>query len=377
MHTFNQPKKILVISGVFPSDKSPQLGSFVKESSEILKKISNAEFYYAVSKNRPYNDLLVFFKHFGILIKSLFLCLKHKPHFIIAHTLFPIGFEALIVSKLFNIKIIVFAHGGDVYGMSKKRAVLWQRENMNYLWKMRFALIKRVIQNADGIIYVSDYLYDLAKKYFQAKENKSLISPIGYNPNLFYRDRDIKQRSESILYVGRIDEKKGIYKFFNILSSISNFLNENNYSVKIIGRIEDEKFYGEYKKQKKLYNLEYLGEKKREELPALFNSSKITIVPSFYEAFGLVAVESIACGTPVACYPVGGLVDVIVENYSGIFLDIENDYKSGEKIVRLLKNIDKLEKLSSNGEESAKKYDIYHTQKNNWSFINNIYNKNK
>ena len=69
MHTFNQPEKILVIAGIFPSDKSPHLGSFVKESSDILKKISNAEFYFAVSKKRPYNDLLVFFKHFRILIK--------------------------------------------------------------------------------------------------------------------------------------------------------------------------------------------------------------------------------------------------------------------------------------------------------------------
>ena len=105
-----------------------------------------------------------------------------------------------------------------------------------------------------------------------------------------------------------------------------------------------------------------------------FNSSLITLVPSFYESFGLVAVESLACGTPVASYPVGGLRDIVIENYNGIFLDKENDVESGNKLMRLLQNKDVLEKYSQNSKTSIKKYNIFHTHKNNLKFIDKIYN---
>jgi len=369
----NGPKKILIISGVFPSINSPQLGSFVKESSEILQEISNAEIFYAVSTRRPYNQFMVFLKHISIIIRSIIICVKHRPHFIISHTLFPIGFEALIIAKLFNLKLVSFAHGGDIYGMSKNNAILWQKDKMNYLWRMRFSLIKIVVQKTIGIIYVSDYLFLLAKKYFKAKENKSLISPIGFNPQLFYNNKAIQSRPKEIMYIGRLDSKKGIFKLFTILSSISEYLNDNNYTVNIIGRIEDKKFVDIYYENKNIYNVKYLGEKNREELQHYFNSARLTIVPSFYEAFGLVAVESIACGTPVACFPVGGLKEVIKDRYNGIYLDLNNDEKSGQKIKLLLNNMDLLKKYSNNSILSAQKYNIYQTHRNIWLYIKNIY----
>jgi len=216
-------------------------------------------------------------------------------------------------------------------------------------------------------------LFLLAKKYFKAKENKSLISPIGFNPQLFYNNKAIQSRPKEIMYIGRLDSKKGIFKLFTILSSISEYLNDNNYTVNIIGRIEDKKFVDIYYENKNIYNVKYLGEKNREELQHYFNSARLTIVPSFYEAFGLVAVESIACGTPVACFPVGGLKEVIKDRYNGIYLDLNNDEKSGQKIKLLLNNMDLLKKYSNNSILSAQKYNIYQTHRNIWLYIKNIY----
>jgi len=371
----NKPQRILIISGTYPSVESPQLGSFVKESVEAFKKISNIKFYFAISKTLPFKPGLVLLKYLKILLKSIKICLIYRPHFILAHTLFPAGFFGLFISKIFNIKLVVFAHGGDIMGLSKTEAILWEKDKMNALWKIRKYLINLVVQKSNGIIYVSNYLYDISKKYFNAKKNKSLVSPIGYNPNLFYNRTKFENKDKTILYVGRIDSKKGIFKFFSILSTISNYLNEKNYLVKVIGRVDDPLFFDTFKKYKKEYNIEYEGEKNRTELGDYFNSAILTIVPSFYEAFGLVAVESLACGTPVACYPVGGFCDYVKENYNGIFLNQSDDYKSGERILNYLQNEELMKKCSQNSPDSVKKFNIINSHKINLEFIYNIGNQ--
>ena len=48
-----------------------------------------------------------------------------------------------------------------------------------------------------------------------------------------------------------------------------------------------------------------------EQLPALYRGATVTVLPSWHEAFGLVLAESLACGTPVACYAEAGMVDVV------------------------------------------------------------------
>jgi D-inositol-3-phosphate glycosyltransferase len=371
----NKLKKILIISGTYPTTMSPQLGSFVKESVDTLKEISNIKFQLAVSKTLPFNHLMVFLKYIKILFHSFYICLSHRPQFIIAHTLFPAGLFSLFLSKIFNIKLVVFAHGGDIMGLSKTAAILWEKEKMNTLWKIRKYLINLVVQKSNGIIYVSNYLYEISKKYFNAKKNKSLVSPIGYNQNLFFNKTKFENKDKTILYVGRIDSKKGIFKFFSILSTLSNYLNENNYLVKVIGRVDDPLFFDTFNKYKKEYNVEYIGEKNRTELGDYFNSAILTIVPSFYEAFGLVAVESLACGTPVACFPVGGFSDYMEDNYNGIFLNQSDDVKSGEKILNYLQNEELMKECSQNSPASVEKYNIIYTHEKNLEFINNVYNK--
>jgi len=155
---------------------------------------------------------------------------------------------------------------------------------------------------------------------------------------------------------------------------MSEYLKRNDFLATIIGRVDDDDFYSTMNNYNEILNIEYLGEKSRNELAVFFNSSLITIVPSFYESFGLVAVESLACGTPVASYPVGGLRNIVIDNYNGIFIDKENDVESGNKLMRLLQDRDLLENYSLNSKTSIKKFDIFQTQKNNLKFIDKIYN---
>lgn len=341
---------------------------------DAFKYLRNIEFHLAVSRRLPFNPLLVLFKYLRIIMQAIYKIIIYKPQLIIAHTIFPAGVISLVLSKIFSLKLIIFAHGGDIMGLSKSSATLWNKDKMNVLWKVRFRLIKQVVHQSNGIIYVSNYLFNLSKKYFQANDSNSISSPIGYNPKIFSLSVKYIDRENIILYVGRIDEKKGIYKFLNILNNISVYLNTNKFKILILGRVDEDKFYKILDKYKKSLNIEYLGEKDRTELYKYYNSSLLTIVPSYFEGFGLVAVESLACATPVACFPVGGLNEIVKDDYNGIMLDQKDDIESSNRIKSLMNNRNKLNKYSGNSINSVQKYNIQITHRNNLNFIDKIYN---
>ena len=57
--------------------------------------------------------------------------------------------------------------------------------------------------------------------------------------------------------------------------------------------------------------VDVLGVGRRDELPGRYQRATVTVMPSEYEAFGLVLAESLACGTPVVCTDDGGMPEIV------------------------------------------------------------------
>src|SRR5207253_3115023 len=55
------------------------------------------------------------------------------------------------------------------------------------------------------------------------------------------------------------------------------------------------------------HRMHFWGARPQEELPMIYSAADATVIPSYHESFGLVAVESLACGTPVVATRAGGL----------------------------------------------------------------------
>ena len=76
----------------------------------------------------------------------------------------------------------------------------------------------------------------------------------------------------------------------------------------------------------------------RERLVNLYRAADLTVVPSYSESFGLVAVESQACGTPVVASAVGGLTTAVADNVSGRLVQGHNPIAYSHVLNQLIMN---------------------------------------
>jgi glycosyltransferase involved in cell wall biosynthesis len=129
-------------------------------------------------------------------------------------------------------------------------------------------------------------------------------------------------RGESLCFVGRVDPEKGIIDAIEIARHAGRRL---RIAAKV-GTLPHQQRYYESVFMPALKaagsEVEYLGELSPVERDELFAESYATLMPGAWpEPFGLVAIESLACGTPVIARRVGGLPEIIREGRDGWFGD--------------------------------------------------------
>jgi D-inositol-3-phosphate glycosyltransferase len=185
---------------------------------------------------------------------------------------------------------------------------------------------------------------DLIYYYDGAPETISII-PCGVNLDLF---RPIKREiarchlglnGESIiLFVGRIVPLKGID---NLLKAMAYLERKRRTKLVVIGggehsQAEMQRLESLSQSLKIHESVIFLGLVKQETLPFFYSAADLCVVPSYYESFGLVILESLACGTPVVATKVGGAESVIRHGETG-YVVIDNDpYRLADKIALFL-----------------------------------------
>lgn len=124
-----------------------------------------------------------------------------------------------------------------------------------------------------------------------------------FNPN---KRKTISRQQTNYLYVGRISIEKNITAFLDL---------------KIAGKKIVVGDGPQLKKLKEKYkDVEFIGVKLGKELSEYYANADVFVFPSKSDTFGVVLIEALASGTPVAAYPVTGPIDVIKSGRNG-FLD--------------------------------------------------------
>lgn len=213
---------------------------------------------------------------------------------------------------------------------------------------------------ADEIITLSQ---DFAQ-YNNALKHKKVhgIYPVIIPPKVSGSERDtllkkLPKKRYSIGYLGRIASEKGLNYLLEAIPALQKNLG-NDFIIILAG---PKKTVGEenYKKQIEALLKTYpefviqLGELSDQQLGAFYSLLDVFVLPSTNntEAFGMVQVEAMYCGTPVVATNLPGVRVPILETGMGEIVETKNTQKLAEAIVKVLENKKKYVKPAATIEE--------------------------
>lgn len=210
---------------------------------------------------------------------------------------------------------------GDV----KLRARASERES-----EVRLESERRIVHRLDRIVAATEHERQLLRQIYRVAPARVAVVPLGVDLDQFAPGdrREARARlglpedERIILAIGRIEPLKGLDVLIQSLSAMSD---TDRVGLYIIGG--DERARPELDRLAaiaKTFGLEdrvhYLGARPHEALADYYRAADVVAVPSFYESFGLVAVEAMASGIPVVASRVGGLASTIVDGRTGYLI---------------------------------------------------------
>jgi len=205
---------------------------------------------------------------------------------------------------------------------------------------------QQIAKNCSRIITATEReKQDISSSYGVASHKIGVV-PCGVNLDLFrcINRQDARRLlnlngGDIVLYVGRIDPLKGINKLIEAIASLN-----SEYLIKLIIIGGDDYSRGEIKRLKHLSNnlgigdhVDFLGSVPQEQLPLYYNAADLCVTPSYYETFGLVSLEALACGTPVVSTDVGASTSLIKDDLSGFIVGDNQPATLAGKIEQVLK----------------------------------------
>jgi D-inositol-3-phosphate glycosyltransferase len=186
--------------------------------------------------------------------------------------------------------------------------------------------------------------------YYGVSQQKITVIPCGVNLNLFKPVDEETARAELgldhqkvILFVGRLDPLKGLEQLLKALTLMPGkaiplliIVGGDEYSQSRIQALQ--KIAVELNVQDRI---SFLGPVDQKKLPLFYNAADICIIPSYYESFGMVALESLACGTPIIATDVGNMRNIISHREAGYLIEDNSPGLLASKITELFSQTEK------------------------------------
>ena len=200
---------------------------------------------------------------------------------------------------------------------------------------------ERVFDKVKGIFVISNSQKERFISVFEDYDPKKItVAPNGINPSVFNAKPKLKRDEvlahfptkpyegsgekpkqippnfdRVVLFVGKFADIKRIDSLLNAATLYEKNAQKHGLSVATIiagsGPLEEQRKYHEMAKQLGLKNAYFIGPHRQPELATLYNVADVGVFPTKFEAFGLVFIECLACGTPVVGTAAGGPLEFV------------------------------------------------------------------
>lgn len=287
-------------------------------------------------KEKKIRVLLVPFLFIGLWYKQLKILKNYD--LVHAHWIIPQG----IVQSFFHKPYLLTGHGGDVLELNK----------------LPFSFLKkRALDKAGAVSVVSKKLKQKLEEKYETQNIR--IQSMGCDLKKFGREKRVEgyfgqEEKKIILFVGRLVKIKGIEYLIDAMKNI-------DAQLIIVGEGPLERELKERAKEIQEKVL-FLGGKNHNELPTIYASSDIFVIPSITLEGGItegtptVIAEALASGLPIIGTNTGGIPQAIENKKNGFIIPDKDSVAIEEKIKILLSDDEVRQKMSNNALESSKKY---------------------
>jgi glycosyltransferase involved in cell wall biosynthesis len=352
-------KHILVVTSVYPLTADGNHGAFVREA--ILRTQPTGTRFtvfapaYEGCASHELDGILVyrfryFFKRFENLVRDgaptklqrqplylaiaalyillgtfqlFWLCLRQKPDVLHVHWPFPHGLMAWPSSKLLGIPMVFSLHGAELLLSNK--------------FKFVSGILSWLLPLAKGITANSSFTYGLIRKIYAGPVT---IIPYGLTIEAKPTKTGSFDRPARMLFVGRLDERKGMKYLFEALPPI---LAKQEVCLRIVGQGILE---AELRSQCHDLGLDrfvnFLGFVSKDELAAEYANCDIFVLPAIVdskgdtEGLGVVLIEALAHAKPVVATAVGGIPDVITSGKTGVLVGQKDPQALAQAVLNIL-----------------------------------------
>lgn len=207
-------------------------------------------------------------------------------------------------------------------------------------------------------ICLTEFNKEKLLKLRQIEENRVYVKP-----NFTFDMEEEKAIGEFYLYIGRIEEIKGVPLLIEAFSRMP------DKKLVLAGTGGGFQPYQEAVAGRGLINIEFKGFMEKESLAELLRYAKAVIVTSqWYETFGMIIVEAFAGHTPVIAGDIGNIGDLVEDGVDGL----KFQYNSPDALVEAVERFEQLDAVAL-GENAYRKYEERFSPDGNYKSMKAIY----
>ena len=203
---------------------------------------------------------------------------------------------------------------------------------------------KRALQNADGLISVSQYTADLTKELFLLERDFAII-PNSIDIEKFAIVDKTEVQENTILYFGTLIRKKGSLELPLIFNEV--YKKNNKAKLIVIGRDASDIISGYHStwammqslfEATALKNVNYICSVAYDEIKAHVSSASVCVFPTFAEALPVSWIEAMSLKKAIVASDIGWAAEIIEDSVEGFLVHPKNHNLFAHRILELLDN---------------------------------------
>lgn len=225
-------------------------------------------------------------------------------------------------------------------------------------------MLNEILEESESIITIGEKNSEHLISNHPEQKNKIKVFKLG--SNIKGSCNDYADRKNKIVFIGRLEDVKGVDTLLSSIEETYNLLLEKNYTIEIYGSGSKEQLVKDFANNKKI--VEYFGWADKNSLKRIFSESKAILLPSKSEGIPVIIMEAFSHGVPAIANDVGGVSEIVIDGVTGLL------NKSPEKCGSFSKKIINFINYSECEKEELSK-NAYLIFEKDYSLKNNLHKK--